>query len=302
MNKPNLFIVGAAKAGTTSLYNYLEAHPEIYMSPIKEPLFFGEDVSFSDFREDHQRNTKMDFRDYLAKKPLKKRHIAFVEKQKDYLALFKEANNLPILGEASTSYLYSEKAAKEIYDFNPKAKVIIILRDPVERTASHFLMDYARGNQDDINIKKVLERDYNTVPKGYCISNLYIDLSLYYDQVQRYLSVFPKDQILILHYDDLIGHTKAILEKIFTFLKVENITVVQTSKFNVTKEPRSKILKHLKIFKPLLPVKIKERLLKNQSLFFKHIPKSTFPEDAKKYVNEIVKRDWEKILPFISRI
>ena len=192
MKKPNLFIVGAAKAGTTSIYKYLSEHPDIYMSPIKEPNFFGSDISWEDFRHDYKINTQLDFDKYFSKKKLIHKHIAFIEDINLYMKLFRNGEDFKILGEASTSYLYSKLAAKEIYKFNPTAKIIIILRDPLERTISHYLMDYSSKKYKTKNILEDLKKDFYSSKKGYGITNLYIDLSLYSEQILRYIKIFPK--------------------------------------------------------------------------------------------------------------
>ena len=117
------------------------------------------------------------------------------------MQLFKEATSEKVIAEASTSYLVSPNAAKEIYDFNLNSKIIIILREPVSRTISHYNMDLNSGR----NTGGMLEdpkSDFGSKEKGYFISNLYLDLSLYYNQVKRYLNVFPKEQILILRFED----------------------------------------------------------------------------------------------------
>ena len=104
MKNPNLFIVGAPKTGTTFLYHYLKKHSEIYFPDFKEPHFFGSD--------------------------LQRRNGAYNLSLNEYQSLFE--TDKKIIGEASTFYLFSDNAAKEIHDFNPKAKIIIMLRDLVD--------------------------------------------------------------------------------------------------------------------------------------------------------------------------
>ena len=104
MNKPNLFIVGAPKCGTTFLYHYLKQHPEIYFPDFKEPHFFGSDLI--------------------------RKNGAYDLSLNNYKSLFN--SDKKIIGEASTFYIFSKNAAKEIYDFNPDAKIIIMLRNLVD--------------------------------------------------------------------------------------------------------------------------------------------------------------------------
>src|SRR5882672_1680365 len=104
MRKPDCFIVGAPRCGTTAMYTYLGQHPEIFMSARKEPHFFGTDLSSP----------------------------ALVRDEQQYLSLFAKAQNEKRAGEASVFYLYSQRAAREIHAFCPSARIIIMLRNPVE--------------------------------------------------------------------------------------------------------------------------------------------------------------------------
>jgi len=113
---PNFFIVGAPKAGTTSLYEYLKDIPGIYMSPVKEPNFFRTEFTSTN------------------------RHIGHVINKEEYLSLFKNVKGKKIIGEASPSYLEDPKSPFLIHEKIPNAFILISLRDPVERLFSAHLM------------------------------------------------------------------------------------------------------------------------------------------------------------------
>ena len=115
---PNLFIVGAMKSGTTSLYEYLNVIPRIYMSPIKEPKYF------------HMKGYG------------KEVNVKRISDKKNYLNLFEKVNTEKIIGEASPDYLFDPNSPRLIHKKVPNANIIICLRDPVERTFSHYLMSY----------------------------------------------------------------------------------------------------------------------------------------------------------------
>lgn len=87
--KLNLFIVGAAKAGTTSVYNYLKQHKDVYVSPIKEPNYFGSDINWHNFRKDFKINTKVDFEEYFSENDLDEKHNAILDSEENYLKLFR---------------------------------------------------------------------------------------------------------------------------------------------------------------------------------------------------------------------
>jgi len=262
MIKPNFFIVGAAKAGTTSLYSYLDKHPNVFMSPIKEPHYFSKDIRCKYFGDIYKSNVCFDIKNYLSNEKLEKRHIAFIEERSDYLQLFKESYNEKCIGEISNGYLYSKIAAKEIYDFNPNAKIIIVLRDPVERAFSHWLMDL-RG--DDVCRKSFLDainEDQNNKEKGWGKSHLYIELGMYYEQIKRYLDVFPQEQILILLFDDLKNDQENFFSKLFTFLEIEHIPIDTNKKQNVASIPKfpmlNSIIRKLKLNKLVLSSSLKK--------------------------------------------
>src|SRR3954452_17434204 len=123
MTMPNFLIVGAAKSGTTSLYYYLKQHPQVFVSPVKEPKFFayeGEKVVYRG-PGDAENNRRL------------------VNNLADYRALFGGANGAKAIGEASPVYLYSPKACERIRHYLPDAKLFVILRDPAERAYPSFL-------------------------------------------------------------------------------------------------------------------------------------------------------------------
>jgi hypothetical protein len=159
MDKQMLFIIGAAKAGTTTLQSMLNKHPEIYFSPIKEPNHFCTDIKIENFTKEYKRNTFLDTDKYFSEKELKPLQLSFVKRREQYLQLFKDAEQEhKILAEASTSYMFSEIAAHEIYKFNEEAKILVILRNPAERAFSHYLMGLRYGYTTK-NFREEIEND-----------------------------------------------------------------------------------------------------------------------------------------------
>ena len=229
MKKPNFFIVGAAKAGTTALRNYLEQHPEIYFSPIKETHFFSKDIDSFNFRDEFKAKVNTS----------KGAHQKFITNQEEYLTLFTGVKEESVIGEATASYLYSQKAAGNIYQFNPNSKVVIILRDPIKRAFSHYLMD-KRMSFTDQSFLEAVKEDISKTKKGWGISNLYIELGLYYQQVKRFLEIFPSNQLLILYHEDLQKSPPATLAQITAFLGIKSDYFFDTNqKHNVAALPRN---------------------------------------------------------------
>lgn len=219
--KPDFFIVGAAKAGTTALYSFLSQHAQVYMSPIKEPNYFSLDINPEHLRPQVKKRLEAENLEQYFKEGMKRiLHRAYLRDEQQYLQLFSAAPVDVKAGEASASYLYSEVAAAEIKKFNPDARIIIILREPASRAYSHYLMDLKLGfvNGDFAN---ALAMDAAAQPKGWGASSLYKELGMYAAQVERYLSTFPREQVLILLHDDLKNDEKGTLRKIYRFLNID---------------------------------------------------------------------------------
>ena len=293
MNTPNFFIVGAAKAGTTSLYNYLLDHPEVYLSPIKEPNYFNTELKFKNCRSDVQESIILE-KDYFKENNPKRKHSACFDDLQEYLQLYRGATSEKIIGEASTSYLSSSEAAKEIYAYNKKAKIVIILREPVSRTISHYNMDIRSGNTSG-DLLQDLKSDFNADKKGYFISNMYIDLSLYYNQVKNYLSVFPKEQILVLRFKDLVAKREEVLKNLCNFLKIDfsKLPLFTLEIHNKTAIPKNKIIHKLLVLKKFFPRPLQKYFLFLKSILFKPYQKENIPKEAVHYIKSKVKNDFK---------
>jgi hypothetical protein len=298
MKKPNLFLVGAAKAGTTSVYHYLKSHPDIYGCPIKEPNYFGSDIQWNDFRDDYKKDTYLNFEKYLSRNELEFRHNAFVDSLENYEALFRESGNEKYVLDASTSYLYSKRSAKEIKQYNQDARIIIILRNPVERTISHYIMDCANRIQLERDITKDIKLDYFTAKKGYGISNLYIELSLYYEQVLRYKMVFPKNQLLILNYGALKEDPVSFIHQVLSFLGLDcsEDSIDFETKHNQAFLPKNKFISLLYKKKNLIPAFLIKILKQKKDVYSSSNPK--IPEDVREFVREIVADNWAECQKF----
>jgi hypothetical protein len=145
---PNFFIVGAPKAGTTSLYHYLDQHPDIYMSPVKEPNYFAEEVRLRNISAEWQEwahREQNSLRAYLSGPMHEKKFGGIVASWSDYLKLFKNVKDEKAIGEASVCYLWSKTAARSIASATPHAKIVMVLRNPVDRAFSQYKQALASG-------------------------------------------------------------------------------------------------------------------------------------------------------------
>ena len=209
---PNFFIVGAAKAGTTSFAEYLSQHPQVYMSPVKEPHYFSSEIDGTPFRQNIQPEK------YFSLHPLPKRHALYVRRPEHYEQLFAAAGDAKVRGEASPSYLYSEVAPERISAEIDDPRFLVLLRNPIERAYSHFRMHY--GNDTDDFVKAV-QKDFRSPRKGWGISTLYVELGRYVPQLKRYFDRFPRDRIKICFYDDFSVDLRRTLLEVLSFLEID---------------------------------------------------------------------------------
>lgn len=220
---PSFFIVGAPKAGTTALYDYLAGHPEVCMSSDKEPNYFSH----------REINTQGLY--YQKRNP---------QTKEEYLALFRTQPGHLIAGEGSVSYLFYPEVAARIHAFNPTAKIIISLRDPVQRAFSHYQMDYSLGLVK-ATFDEIVEQGA-THPSLRLHYQQYIALGMYYQQVKRYLDLFPANQVLLLLHEDLLRHPDKQLRLLSSFLGIRyDESVAAFRQINVSGAPRSGLIKKL---------------------------------------------------------
>lgn len=306
INKPDFFIVGAAKAGTTALYNYLKLHPEIYFSPIKEPHFFSTDIAVAEMRDDFKKNALTDISEYLRDSLGSPRHGAFVRNQSHYNQLFSLANGEKRLGESSVSYLYSTVAAKNIKAFNEDAKIIIILREPVERAFSHYLMDLRIG-YEQTSFRDAVVSDINKVKKGWGQTHLYIELGQYYEQVKRFMDIFEPKNIKILLHDDFKKSPEKLVKDVFSFLDIADKTaeIDFLERHNKAELPKSRMIQKVeklpiiqKILADFIPGNLR-RKLKRRFYSTDNLPKLT--DADRKFLRHYFSEDIQKLSKLINR-
>lgn len=207
---PNFFIIGASKSGTTSLYHYLKQHPQIYMSPVKEPRFFAF----------HGETLEIGRYDQLSRKNLRLTLSDSITEPGDYLALFNGVKDENAIGEASPLYLQIPQAAVRIHQFIPHAKLLAVLRNPIDRTYSRFLMHSRSGLAPSKDILQTIAlEDFQDASNPWKFPQ-YIRGSFYDIQLQYFLEAFPASQLRIFLYEDLQDPLK-MLRDIFQFLEVD---------------------------------------------------------------------------------
>jgi hypothetical protein len=267
MKMPNFLIVGAMKSGTTSLHQYLKQHPQVYVSPVKEPNFFaleGSTLAFNgaEGKEQISRWIKRDF----------------ITNLEDYRALFRGVSNETAVGEASPMYLYNPEAPHRIKHYVPEAKLIAILRNPVERAYSAFLYMRRDGREPFSEFARALQAEEARIRDNWEWIWHYQNVGFYQVQLRRYFDTFDRDQIKVYLYEDLRTDPVAVLQDIFRFLGVADTFSPNTSlRHNVSGIPKSGIVPRY-IFgrsrvkaalRPLVPERLRQHLsvsLKSRNL------------------------------------
>jgi len=221
---PDFIGVGAAKCGTTSLYRCLEAHPEVFMSPIKEPNHFSTDIYPDRFRADyrkHEREKQLDIGAYVQGPMIERHWGAYVKDPGHYRTLFRNAGPGQLKGEISNSYLYSETAAAEIKTRCPEARLFMILRNPADRAFSHYQANLRDGRAIR-PFREEIEADMGVADRFWGGCHLYVDLGMYATQVERFLDVFPPSSLRIYLYDDLRQDPGRVVADLYEFLGADS--------------------------------------------------------------------------------
>ncbi|MQY09327.1 sulfotransferase family protein [Actinomadura macrotermitis] len=218
MPLPDFLIVGAPKAGTTALHAGLAAHPDLYLSPVKEPKFFLTDGP------PPTRGGPGDAQTY-------REHVW---RRADYEALFDAAPPGAPRGESTPFYLHDLSAQSRIQKAIPEARLIAVLRDPVERAHSNWAHLWAAGLEPIGDPVRACAAEERRVKDGWAAFWHYTGLGLYGEQLQHLYKLFPEEQILLLRYRDVRDDAAATLDRICAFLGVRTGVIDTIPRENVT--------------------------------------------------------------------
>jgi hypothetical protein len=220
---PNFFIAGAPKAGTDSLYYELDRHPEIYMSPIKEPCYFSSEIRPENFAPDLQAQMEelvKTSREFTRGDMSRKRFGGIITDWDDYLRLFAGVKNESAIGEGSVCYLWSKSAAAAIAARLPDAKVVIVLMNPAERAFAQYRKSVQDGHVSH-SFREQLEASLPLRDQKFGLFHPFLEFGKYAEQVERYLAVFPRNQLHISLYEDALADYSRWFGQILSFLEVD---------------------------------------------------------------------------------
>ncbi|WP_456439180.1 sulfotransferase domain-containing protein [Psychroserpens sp.] len=212
MRQPDFFVVGAAKSGTTALWTYFQQHPQIFVTSNmshKELGYYTNEYGVSN--------------------------------KEQYLKYFKDAKPNQLIGEVCHAYLSSKVSSEWIKTEVPNAKIIILLRNPIDRAISLYNWMIMEGYENLNSFEKAIKREEKIADGSFDCSKLthkfqqnynYFSSGLYYEQVKRYYDEFGKENVLIIEFLDFKTRYKEELQKIFDFLKVETFPIQENLTVN----------------------------------------------------------------------
>lgn len=281
----DFLIVGTPKAGTTALQFYLNQHAEIFMPDVKEVHYFGDEFRKSEVAE--RKTYKYDY------------------SLREYESLFNQAAKSQVKGEASVFYLYSPSALRDIKKYNPRMKIIVCLRNPVDfLTAYHQDLIYV-GNEEESDFWTALSLEEKRRKGEYIPRNCTLRMALYYSEmikykkyVEAYISEFGQENVFPVIFEEFIANPEQNFKQILKFLAVENIDIngFDFKKVNPRRNIRlswlDRILKHPKekyrrIAKVLLPSQqlrfIAFRFFRKLNTSYSHVNVLSLEEKKKLY-------------------
>jgi hypothetical protein len=288
MELPTFLIIGAARSGTTSLYDYVRQHPDVYASPVKEPNFFAVEGGPVQHRGPGEEE------------------LHWITDLHAYTALFRNAPVGRATGEASTLYLYSSKAPARIQRYVPDVRLVAILRNPVERAYSAFTYLRERGSEPRASFLDALAAEDERVAQNWSHIWHYRRMGLYYEQLSRYYERFGADQIRVFLYEELVDDPGRIVRQLFEHIRVDPAFEARTSvRRNISGEPRYRFLAPILSpnrlttrLRPLLAGRLDPLVTRIKQ---RAMVKPPMPEAAMRQLNFFYRSDVERLGDLIGR-
>jgi len=285
MTLPNFFLLGAPKAGTTTLHAWLGQHPEVFLPPLKEPHFLQ-----------YRGEGGID------------REIAFVRTLEEYEKLFAPGAGRRAVGEASTMSLCFREAAERIRELTPDAKLAAVLRQPADRAWSHYHYRVGLGRENLRSFEAALAAEPRRIREGAPVGSYYMRVGRYSEQFAVYRELFPAAQLRVWLYDDLIADPPRLMRELFEFLDVDPTAPIDMSeRRNPTMVPKSRnfdaAMRHQgplrRVASKLLPSGVKRRLRKLHRTEREPAPK--MPAELRARLTEQCREDIVRLQEMLGR-
>ena len=289
-NKPNFLLVGAAKSGTTSLFNYLTQHSDIYIPEVKECRFFSQlPKNFNGLGAEFFPNSG-------------------ITDERVYFKLFCEHED-KVCGDMSNDYLYYyEKSIKNIKKYlGNEIKIVIVLRNPIDRAYSNY-MHHIRDGWENISFEQALDDENRRIEENWGWSYHYVKTGMYYYQVKAYLDNFRQTNI---YFFEELKFKDSLLKDLYAFLEVRFTKELKDNKeYNVSGYPRNKLIHNLlnkdnaikKIIKPvvnsILPKGSIQKVVSN--IQNKNLKKVSMKNDTRERLKNVFEDDIKKLSNLIE--
>ncbi|HTT63241.1 MAG TPA: sulfotransferase [Bryobacteraceae bacterium] len=306
---PNFFLVGAPKAGTTSLYHYLRQHPQIYMSPVKEPNYFASEIRIENVcghMRDRAARDAAALQEYLRGPMSEPRFGGMVSSWDDYLKLFQSAGAARAVGEASVCYLWSPTAAANIFAKVPDARILAVLRNPADQAFSQYWHTVNAGAART-SFRRAVEISLRHAGRMFDVFYPFLELGLYYEQVRRYFDVFGRNRVRIyLFEDEYRARPQQMLTEIFDFLGVDpGFSPDMSQRYLESQAPRSLavngLLKRHGVWgrlQPLCPPSLRQPL---KALLFKRRGPAAISAEDRAFLIDYYREDIWRLADLLQR-
>jgi len=271
-NVPDFLIIGAAKSGTTAMFEYMQTNPEVFLTEPKEPHYYalaGTTPAFTG-PGDAESINRWSVTDRAA-----------------YSDLYASASPGQVRGEGSVSTLYFPGAAERLAEEAPGAKLICVLRDPADRAFSGYSFMRTRTWEPLDEFAAALRDEDRRINAGWHHIWHYASMGFYGSQLQRFMKVFPADQMLVATHDSLRDDPAAFMARIYDFIGVAPCEISRTPAPHRSGEPRSRALSKMitthhplkKLVAPLIPPTVRIRL--RDAVQKRNVVKQSYPDEIR---------------------
>jgi hypothetical protein len=288
---PDFLVIGAAKAGTTALHEYLRQHPQVCMSQRKEPRFFAFDQKPPDFRGPQDRT-------------IFNRDVIW--RLDDYRRQFAHARPDQIVGEITPRYLSTPGTAERIRQLLPEARLVVILRQPADRAWSNFSMRRRDGFEPCATLEEAIADEPRRLAEHWS-AGLYLERGFYSAQLLPYFERFPREHIRIYLYDDLVADARGLFRDLFSFLGVDPDFVPDMSRRpNPSGDLRNPALRWVwtrpgarSFIRPFLPKALRQTV--SSFVVGRALVRREMPAETRRWLTELYREEIERLEKLIDR-